>query len=286
MPFLLWQFESAQTYEGVKALYEKSPLVTGVGLREEARTLSIHKKKYVTIREIHVGEYACRYHDTDVVIWHSPTEFSVSLYPSLSTNAFANGFTPPSLEFLCQYDLGYVVKAQTGTETRLYELARTERTSFTKKDLDVWLPVNPIKTSFIDPHASLLRSSLLKTNYFAFAQWSHGVMSFDQKPWSFNLRESAEERIAMREAEDQINKHGIGGLLADTNKWMYLIQAARFAVLHQSHSITARREAILSALRTAIYQEFDAVKTMDVEWYDARAFARQRQLQAKYPWAR
>lgn len=147
-----------------------------------------------------------------------------------------------------------------------------------------WLPMNPTKATFINPHASRLSAALTKYPYQAFVNWSHAVMSFDQLPWSFATRTSGDDHTLMRQANNEYEKHGPLGLLADTNKWILLVRTTILAVNGELYSVTMRRDQILTTLREAIYRQEKAVVPNHVEYYDARTFHRQRHLQEKYHW--
>lgn len=58
---------------------------------------SIRKKKHLSIRRNEDGDYALRYHNTDVVIYHEDGSLSLNPYASVSTSALVNKLLPNNI---------------------------------------------------------------------------------------------------------------------------------------------------------------------------------------------
>lgn len=83
------------------------------------------RKRNQTIRPIHDGSFACRLHQTDVVIYHPNGDVEISGYPSVSTDAFANRLTPSGVATSFNNAAGYVIALSQdamGQQRRFYRM--------------------------------------------------------------------------------------------------------------------------------------------------------------------
>jgi hypothetical protein len=251
-----------------------------------SRALDPHNhKRYLSIRPIENGEgYACRYRNTDVVVWRSGSNpntegrgetVTVRGYSSRSTALMAENLTPLGIDFNMHYDDDYfaVVKGRVyGFDKTITFAARNE-----------WLPVDhTYKLTFIDYSSPALQNALNKTRYKDFVAWLNAVMSFDQLPVSYN---NGSPRDIIERADDEIATHGVLGLLQDVSKWEHLKNFHGWIDNENPRSVLARADRIKREIREHIYREFKAVPVREVEWYDADQFDRQRHLHEKYSWA-
>jgi hypothetical protein len=258
---------------------------------EHVRSLGANCKKFVNIRKIEHG-YALRYHDTDVVTWmRDPAggrdKVTVRGWDSLSTNTFANAFTPSNLTFDMAKDDGYYVHVRMPGEdphTRVYEFTHT--ITFSQDPRGVWVPNTEdcVPMRFIDTRSSVLSVCLKKTNYPDFAKWLGAVVSFDNYAGKVPRSDLA-LRDTVSEADQARREHGVLGLLADPNNWMHL----RFLsdTHHQpkyGHSVIGDAEAVKAHVRREIYKAANVPPTHEVPWMPAKQFDQQRKLANTYNW--
>ncbi len=293
---------SAHTFDAVACLYERAhvlrrPPVPG------ARSVSPHHKPFVTVRLLDAPHpaYALRYHDTDVVIWERRATgdyVTVTGWSSMSTETFAEAYTPWNVRFDMHHGDGFFVKLtlsrsassspkESDESARCYEFDNSVTLLLEGGDADIALiaPGQDLKTKFIDPSPQLRRSALIKENYFAFSRWVDTVLALEGRVSTRAHARSVSERAAINEAEIAYRAYGPLGLLADPNKWMHFIHAPQLWDPTNMHSVLARRDQIKRVVMDAIYCEHKAVIVRDVEWYPWSQHDRQRALRSKYHWA-
>lgn len=81
------------------------------------KPLDRRSKKHMTIRKLNDESMALRLHDTDVVIYHPDDTITLTPYQSVSTDKFADHFTPQGVNAHFNDALGYVVSLKVGPNT-------------------------------------------------------------------------------------------------------------------------------------------------------------------------
>ena len=273
---------------------------------EGSRPAGKNRKKYVSIRPITSADgdfhgYACRYHNTDVVSWLMRVnpdrtdlpagQVTIHAWPSISTNTFAEAFSPANLRFDFAHDDGYFVivslpDAQGLIEQRVYEFNhRQMRFVPDTTNVNFFVPIEEETKpyQFIDTHSPLIRAALTATQYPNFSKWLNAVASFDKLPYTHAFRETdnARKRVVV-EADDYIATHGCLTTLANPDTWMHLW--AYSGCIHKANpsSVVARREAILQYLREAIYAKNSLPPRHDTPWVTLEQHTSQRQARKKY----
>lgn len=64
------------------------------GKPDDPRPMQERRSRLMSVRREANGDIAFRYHNTDVVVWHKDNTFTITVWPSQSTDVFANSFTP------------------------------------------------------------------------------------------------------------------------------------------------------------------------------------------------
>ena len=272
---------AGRSVQGLAYLYESLPewrssIVIDGSIDDTARSLSRHKKRYVSLRPIEDG-FACRYHDTDVVIWRNVDgveEVTITPSSSLSTETFAEEYGPHGVRFKFHYDHGDFALVTTPQGVRVYEVG--ENITFRREPSmdNTWLPYNHTTTAtFIDINPPMLRVARNKANYPAFAAWLDAVMSLNPIPVN----------KAHDDEASKVYRFGrMVALLGDPNKWPAIAGCSYFLNESNRHSPIARAATIKSAICEMIYRHYDVIKRKKVPWYDHAQFERQRQLHAKW----
>ncbi len=272
--------DAGKSIQGCAYLYEKlAPFRRPNEGYDTARSVSVHKKRYVTLRPI-TGGWAFRYHDTDVVIWRENQidkveECVVSPWSSLSTETFANAYTPHGVSFKFHYDHGCfaIVKPNEG-ERRVYDMG--DHLALRRDATGTWMPHDHDATAtFIDKDPSRMRVALNKTKYHQFSAWLNAVMTFDAR--------AEVERARIEQADEVYRVTDILDLLDDANTWETLRCTSYFRTKGNEHSVTARRETIKAKLREAIYAKFKCIVHKEVAWYPLSQFESQTTLQEGRP---
>ena len=296
-------FRAASTFDRVAALYQSlTPWRDGnhygcqigenkhIENASQARSLSPHMKRYVTLRPVEYG-YAARYHDTDVVTWtRRRTEagpacdyVEVQGYTSISTESIVDDFTPSNLRFKLTLDDGFYVRVamhprvesawyySDNDTARCYEFDDTIKFEIMGGSA---MPVEgATKTTIIDPLSPKMRLALKQTRYHDFLNYARARVSINTPMLTRN---------DMRQSINYDND--IVGLLADPNKWDDILFSATF----YGQTFTgwvALVENISMFLRDRIYRHAKAIDVREVEWYPWSQFEAQRKLRARYPWA-
>lgn len=76
---------------------------------ENVRPLDKRAKKHMTIRKLNDESIALSLYNTDVVIYHPDDTITLTPYSSISTDKFANHFTPQGINVHFNDALGYVI---------------------------------------------------------------------------------------------------------------------------------------------------------------------------------
>ncbi len=287
----------ADSFQGVAALYEKAHAwKDDGGERRALHRASSNPRRYATIRPLG-GGYALCYHNTDVVIWRDANHITVNAYASGSTETFADNFLPWNLRSLFRYDdLGFFMRVamarsqayfhgDESADARVYKFKGSTMNFAFDKNHGCFMPVDADKINFIDAHSPALRAALTRTNYFDFMKWVDAVMSLESMPLNHvTARGDPKKLTRIKDADQEWKAHGPLGLLADPNKWGYLVEAPQAVPWDNLYSTKARADAVKDCLRQEIYREYDAIKTREVEWCPWSQFQKQRALRVRYPW--
>ena len=310
----LRDIKHAHTFRDIEARYKQATPWRNPQHPEGSRPAGVNRKKYVSIRPIQKNEagditaYACRYHQTDVVRWYLDTPYDltpppegvaegrreergemvlVDGYSSLSTNTFAEAFTPANLRFDFAHDDGFFAYVALSTEKRVYEfkshLMRFVRDQ-TNVNFFVPMPEDCAPYTFIDTRSPLMRVALTATKYPDFSKWLNAVATFDSRPYAPASLEGSEARKqTVREADAYFHDHTPLEALADPEAWMHLWATSTHAKdAIRSTSVVARREAILQGLREAIYRKNSLPPTHDMEYATVEQHNQQRQARKKF----
>ena len=315
MARVLNAIENAQSYEAIQALYERcKPIRKG----SSERSLSTAGKPYVGITkdEANPTTFRLRYHATDVVIWSlgddGAPQVTVTPWPTLSTTAFAEAFTPWTLRFTMHLEeMPYVVhcampellpprtaweREESDEERKGYFHCHVKRLyafsgSVTFKQLprgdalaqnnEVWLPTEGHEPwTFVDPSPQLMHAARVKSRYADFAPWMEARLTMEN-----HVMNRQTHKKEVEAADLEVNDHGVLGLLADPNKWHHLLAASIFHDTQSPWSVIARRESIKRELLTPVYRAHNAVLSHDVPYLTGEdQFTSQRRLRVRYPW--
>ena len=278
---------SLNSYDDALKHWEKSKCWRG---KTERKLYRSSRNMGVTKNEDGVIKF--RYHSTDVVTWYPDDHFEVRGWSSHSTNSFANGFTPSSLQFNFTarryYDTWWVTRRASDDERRVYELKPATAPIPFHRHMTDWIPdpdfIEPIVIPC--PDKTKTRAVLKSYDFGTFVRWIEAAALFGEMSEAIRTATIRSEHVVEMLADrdhwgDFLKYHTFRASWDKPEAFRSYIEYGKRTPLEYRRA-TARK--IVDLVRVAVYKHHNLILEEGQPYFEGSQWKLKEKLRLAEKW--